>query len=599
MAYQQNFKDDDEKQGQSGQQGQTIAGQSSVSSQQGGAAPTGGSNNKPTSSGSWTNLQNYVSANSGADAAMGNKIKAGIETRANDATQSGQQYQQRANSQIEAGTVRDDGIINQVSADPDSIRKNDWSYSNSNSNPSSSTIHGSSTASDISGILSGLSNQNNPEGRASEEFTRRDQFDKQWDAYYGGPTDANKVEGYQDVSQQYNTVDSRAQNAQTHEGRKTLLNDEYARPDYTQGQKDLDSFILGAGDQGKQVLNDINQNYSGFSQGWDDIVSQTNQGIKEGDAITEATRTGTRNATNTNLQNYNDTFTGYTNDLAAEAADWDNRYSDMTSGNNYSAAGMDNDVAKWLGSQGVNPWDFASRNQNRGLGDMASAEEIAQYDALNDLGRVEGAQYQDFTPTGLGADDFFKLDNKGYGAGERAHSIYTGAQQKAESGNRDRAQQYNDVISAFSTGGIAGGGKGMSTADALADLGVSEDVYQRGLAAGVNILDFVKPNDQTYDVGDFASDADRKEWVGLISQLTGFDLGQNALFDSGNKGMKGYTFDKKGYEALMVPVEIASNGQMSGRTPSSGGFGEQTRRNIENSALGQTAANADPTSRFR
>lgn len=349
MAIQQSW-DDDEEEGQQGEQ--VISNQSNAMQSQGGG---GGSQQaqgqtKQTSSGSWTNLMDYVDANSGEDARMGEKVESNIAGRADQATQSGKVYQDSASQAIDQGTVRDQGIVAAVGSNPVDVKQN-----------------------------------------------QEEQFRKQWDATYGGPKAAQDVAGYQDTAAQYRGVEDRAKNAQTHAGRQALLTDEYNRPNYTSGEKSLDSFILGAGDAGKQTLANINQNYSNYASGWDDLVNTVQGDIQQGMDTTAQTRDATRGAVNDARSNLTSNF-GDAQNQADYANDELQRLRRALSGTStggiaggpspmdqaLAELGVNKDVATFLMNNGMNLGSLL-RNDQAALGDFVRPEDKENYTALLDL----------------------------------------------------------------------------------------------------------------------------------------------------------------------------------------------------------------------
>lgn len=489
MAYTQNFNDDDENKNQQAGSEQVLASsQGSVSNPDSGPSPA--KQSKPTSSGSWTNLQQYVTANDGNDAQMGNKIKSGVEQRANQASEMGNQYSTTASSQIDQGTVRDQGIIDAVKTSPTAI---------------------------------------------TQDEQKRAQFDKQWDAYYGGPQQTTDIEGYQQAGQQYNTVQDRAQNAQTQQGRQALLQDEYSRPNYTRGENTLDSFVLGAGNQGRQVLGDINREYGNYAQGWQGILDQVQGNIQQGIDTTNQTREQTRGATNEGIANYNQKFGNYEQQLAQERANWDKQFKGLKQDLNkdrYGVGGLDKDVAKWLDKSGLDLTSLVAKNDYRQLGDFINDDEKAAYKALNELGRIEGSQYQDFSKTGRGADDYFRKTGL-YDKGQQAYDLWNQmtAAEKAEEEKRQR--EYDRLMGVVAPNSTLAGRSNDDINWALDQLGISfEDMNNFNMRGG----DWGKYIDPTIDVSKsaVANDAQRKAWQELMGPLA--TKGFNRQLGSNNMG---------------------------------------------------------------
>jgi len=372
MAYQQDFNLDEDKDKKQQDQGTVVASESSAST------PSGGSGNGPqnqpkgTSSGSWTNLSNYITANQGNDSEMGNKVKSDIDTQADSATQAGQVYGETANSRIDSGTVRDNGTIDKIKTSPTAIT-----------------------------------------GSADE----RAKFDTSWNAYYNGPNQANEVEGYQQTGQLYGAVEDSASNAQTYDGRKGLLKSSYARPSYSSGEQSLDSFIMGGGSGGRQAINDIQSNYSNFNNGWGDLVNSVQGNIQAGVDTTNKTREDTRSAVGQGVESYNKTFDDREVLLKEEgerqSREIERTRADLSSPGSarrqraYAALGLNPEqiaIAESRYHGGSSNNSLITGGQRRGLGDLTSADEAASYAAINEL--AGNSDLRGLTPTGNLGESF-------------------------------------------------------------------------------------------------------------------------------------------------------------------------------------------------
>jgi hypothetical protein len=510
VAYQHDFLDEDKNQ-QQGNPGQTLAGATSVVSPQGGGqASQAPDANKKTSSGSWTNLFDYVNANSGNDAKMGQAIGQNIEQRAGQAQNQAQSFADTTTQKVEAATVKDQGIIDAVSQNPNQVAR---------------------------------------------DAEQRKQFDAQWDAQYRGPNQAQDVEGFGQTANQFAQVQDRANQAQSHGGRKTLLNDEYGRQDYTQGQKTLDSFILGAGEQGRQTLADINQNYGQFTQGWDELLGNLGQTIDQGRQTTEQTRNDTRNAVTSQISNYDNTFTERNAQLEAEMAQWDaNRKAlaeNLAKKQNLDRLGLDRNTADYLTQHGLNLNSLYDASTAKKLGDYVSEDEQMAYESLFDLARAKGSEtYNDFSRSGLSENDYIRLNTDAINAGKNLTGLNSTLQNQVQAANQAKANQYQQAVQALDGIGLVG----VDRAPILSQLGISEAEYDRAKQAGINFQDYLKQTGNL-SVGDLASTQQRNSWEQLLATLKGVDQGftGKSIGTATGNPTQAFTFNADAFRQALPP----------------------------------------------
>lgn len=498
MAYAPDYNDEEDEENQSGEQ--VLSGQSSELGQGAGGGSQQQSQSKPTQSGSWTNLLSYVNANEGNDAQMGEKIKGGLENRAQNAQSMGQTYGNKANQQVSENVIQDSGINEEVK-------------------------------SNAKGVYN--------------DAEKKSQFDKQWDAYYKGPQQANEVEGYEDAQKEYKAVEDRAKTAETYDGRYALLEDEYARPNYTRGEKTLDSFILGAGQQGQQVLGDIKQNYGNYTSGWNDLVNSVSGNIQNAKDTTNQTRENTRNAVNSAIQNQENAFKNYQNQLAQEQSANQQRFNELQSGlsnrnaDYYDDVGLDFDIGNYLSGMG-DLGTAISRNGARRIGDLANQNEVDNYNALLNLGRVEGGNFQDFSKSGNTADAY-KLNTGLIDTARQAKAFQDDINAKVAAEQAKRDAEYTNMIRTLNAG------KDKEKIGQLLNmLGISQSTYQNYRDREGKKLDFGKIIGGGRSlVGENVMNTNEKNsWAPLMNMLqqSGFAPGMSdKLWDAGSY----YDFDKK------------------------------------------------------
>lgn len=191
-----------------------------------GTGNSGGPKSKtPGSSGSFTNLQKYLDANQEQAAAMGDKVVQGVTQETDKARDSLTGVQDTFSKGVQAGTTQGDAtLFNDVALDPSAVVGDD------------------KKSADFSKILTAS-------GKG-----------------YAGPDDITKTEGYGDAVTNYNVAGGDVTNAGNAKGRKLLLQKDYARPDYSEGQQNFDNMLLGrssSAQRGLQNLQDQNRNLGG------------------------------------------------------------------------------------------------------------------------------------------------------------------------------------------------------------------------------------------------------------------------------------------------------------------------------------------------
>ena len=164
-----------------------------------------------SSSGSWTNLNQFLDANKDQANEMGSQIVNGVQTVAENAKNSIDSF---AAEKSNLGAVD----TNRYLGDPTKNTDNDI----------------------------------------------KDYQNLKLNGGYTGPDDITGTKNFADASKYTTDAFQKVQNAGTEEGRIQLLQDQYKRPTYTRGSQVLDSVLLQGNTQSKQSLNDINQKYSGL-----------------------------------------------------------------------------------------------------------------------------------------------------------------------------------------------------------------------------------------------------------------------------------------------------------------------------------------------
>lgn len=522
------FLSDEDKQQKDGEQGpEGGATQDKIlSSTAGGFVPTGGSaptagtagaGKAPSKSGVFTNLNNYVDANKGNDAAMGEKVKGVVDNTAQNASNQINTLTQTGQSEVQKGTVQaDQNVVTGLQKDPAKVNKQ--------------------------------------------------QFQTQYNASYGGPNDATQVTGYSGAKQATDKVGQQTQaaTAQGMTGRSTLLNDAYASPNYSRGEKNLDSYILGTGEGGKSKLREIADTYRGFGDNLAAAEGTIGQQIQQGRDTTQATRDATRGAYNQATGDVQKYFKTTADQVAAKnkqnaetAALAEQRLKSPNIEERnwaYQQLGMDPGLGEFMRENGYQFGNYATRGGAQALGDVADQGKIDTYNAL--MGLLDQSGTMDFSKTGASgkALDVNEVQrgsaNELYGINQAAAAKLADLQARRDQDfatARDQATQFAQYMDPmFQKGtGLAAQLDAMKYDSFLKTLGVSKDLA--GASPGF-LADYLKKNQHQLSLGDVMNDNERARAAELSGALA---ISPIASFqDSGDEG-RGFSFDKTGYAQAM------------------------------------------------
>lgn len=258
------------------------------------STPTAGqgtsSNTNPTTSGSFTNLQNYITANSNFNNGQGLGAKVN-----NDLSNKGQNISNQANQ----------GYSNfKNQADQNNIAAYD--------------TNGNQTE----GYSQAQSTLQNPTQASPDQVSN---FTKYRDASYKGPTSIDNSATLQNNAQDFKTLTGQTQNEA---GRFNLLSNLYGNPGYSGGQQGVDNLIL-QGDKknlnnlkqsrslGNAVSQNVNQNVNNAA----DLANQYTQNAATAQNATRDALTGAITGFDTNAagaaKGYNDRLSSLEGNIAA------------------------------------------------------------------------------------------------------------------------------------------------------------------------------------------------------------------------------------------------------------------------------------------
>lgn len=484
---------------------QIVSGQSGVvgsgAGSAGAGAPAAGAAPKATRSGSWTNLTSYLDANQGNDAAMGQKVQGAADTAGAKATTAGGTFKTNADTDIAKNTVTEGGVVGQIAADPSKVNKS--------------------------------------------------AFDAQKTAEYKGPKAAVDIAGWNDADKAYKGAsdiaglaagkDEAASKAGVsgQDQRASVLGrtDVFGRPSYTQGEKNLDSFILGGGAQGQQSLQQIQNQYGAGSQfqgGWGELQKQIGGIGQAGSAIDNAKLTTDKTRTDT-IGAYDTAASGLKTKLdTAKAAAADKTKGQIAEFDKFGAgdpaalkaAGLTDEQIRFVRDHGIDPRTLARGGKDYRVGDMAAEGDVANYQALMKLaGQDPSAGYdfskggENWSPDVAGLKDALNFDNA------------VDAKWRRDRGSRER--EFMNVQNAIDLKDY----KRFAAATGI-DPGLAYQIFE-GVTPDY-LKKYVKQG-RSVTAGDTMSDADRQRWSSLMDQL-GVSKGRRDITDPGDEG-KAFDFD--------------------------------------------------------
>ncbi len=194
---------------------------------------TTGVKDAPTASGNFTNIQNYLTANEGSDAAMGEAAKAQVGASYGEAEGAQNALANEASSSIQSGTpVVDQNTISGIA---------NWQPSN--------------YGQQINSLSRGQTSTYNPVSVTPPPAVA-----------YTGPTSYNQLSGAQGVESSAQRAEERVGLTNNQAGVSELLRGAYANPNYTSGEGNLDAFLTGSGAGGQQQLAQARQQFGDIQQ---------------------------------------------------------------------------------------------------------------------------------------------------------------------------------------------------------------------------------------------------------------------------------------------------------------------------------------------
>lgn len=485
MAFVQEFEDEDQGQGQPQQGGQVVTSTGTSTITGGGSqtpAAQGARSAKPTRTG-WSNLQNYLTANRGNDASMGQRIAGKIGEQAQGVEAARTAIVPAAQQDIARSTVTDQGIIEALRTNPTKVDK--------------------------------------------------DRFQTQAGATYEGPQDVSEYADYARGQQAATGLEERLGLTKTEEGQKALLQD-IARPNYSSGLANLDQFILSAGEEGKKSIAGTQQQYGNVAQDWSSLLSGLNEQFRQAKATTEETAAQTQKAyedvlgaTKGGLQQTAATLPGVNKARAEQVTRLQSQFASKD-------PKVRADLAKTLGitpqvlnylqnTLGYKPQEIVNYAGDLALGDIVNPEDRARYEALLSL----GDRASEFSFAGTGKAKPVQIKTDILKAAADALALRSGVESRTAAEQKKRKDIADRVMKKVAAG--------QWDAEVQRETGLTqEDVFlakqgsvgggpvrdPRQLTAKVAIDTALKLTPgAALNVGDVATAKERKAWQDLMKIL--------------------------------------------------------------------------------
>ena len=311
MPFLANEQDDEDEQGPEGTGGQATQGQILSSTAGGATAATGqsatGTQPKNTSSGSFTNLTSYLDANKGNDGAMGAGIRQNADGQASDARALGSTLTTDANTNIADGTLKDPAGLTPLftsAVAPATAAATPPKANLTDVKADANTNAAAGAPKDIAKLTGPATGSVAAQPKADLTGIKAEDFNALYNGEYSGIDDVTGFTGYDGAQTGFGNVQKFADMAtgakSDTDTRGVLLNNVYGKggQQYRPGENLLDSFILGAGDEGIAAMDGIGTAYGGMNTEFDGIKNALGTSIKDAQTASDATREGFRKGVN-------------------------------------------------------------------------------------------------------------------------------------------------------------------------------------------------------------------------------------------------------------------------------------------------------------
>lgn len=343
-----------------GQAGQNVSGESTTFST--GVPGQEASGKSQKNSGQYTNIQTYLDANKQQASQMGTQVADKIKSTGQEARDQIQTATQDFSKQVDQGTIKN----------LDTARN------------------------EAKGIVDQAKSQAYTQKLSDDQMNR---FKEVSTAQYKGPQDFESAGLYQPTNQKVQKTAQYSQMSDSEPGRYQLLNEVFARPDYSAGQKNLDNLLIQNDSGTKQKLADARTAVAdvggAFNQAQADARSLAAQ---RGQQINDVRNASVGDFNQARTQRSNEVESRL-NDVKGSWADEYNQYKNLLSNYKGGDLNLTSQQAKRLelmNGQGIynllngtNPESYLSLNAFD-ANKVVSKDEQAQLAALDQLAGLGG-----------------------------------------------------------------------------------------------------------------------------------------------------------------------------------------------------------------
>lgn len=328
----------------------------------------------PSQSG-WQDLSAYLNANSDQSSQMGSKITSGIDTQAQTAQNSLNDLSNSFNAQSNAGGAN---LASQQST-LDAAAANPTAYAND-----------ANKYSQVQNDLSGT---------------------------YKGPNALSDLSNYAGVTNNLNTTQNALGLTSSEGGRDQLLKSAYARPDYNQGEQNLDQLLIQNNPDVQNSFSNLNNKWSGLSNSLNSASTAAQATAQANQQAALATQSYGQNAFNTAINGEQNTLTQRASDANATRTSINDQYSQIKAA--LASGSITQAQATQLGlptsdfySNGTNLAAYLNGQNNNiaNTSNVSTANDAAQMGALYKLSNQANTFYSDPTQIGTFKQNSIGLD---------------------------------------------------------------------------------------------------------------------------------------------------------------------------------------------
>lgn len=377
----------------------TTSGGGGVASAGGGSgAPAAPAAPKPSSSGSWTNLDSYLNANN------------------DQATSMGQQIAQSVNN---VGTKAQNDISNLGSGFTSAVKQH--------------TVDQNPDA-----VAQAIKNATSLTAGSNLSSEDQQAFNAQANADYAGPKDVTSFDGYSQTQQDVNAANQAAKATQSEAGRGSLLKDQYGNASqygYTQGETNLDQLLLQNSEGAKSALNPLADKWSSLNGALNNTVSTGGAQVQQATNTNQATSAAAKNSLGTATQDFQTKLNAGLATLQQTDTDAYNKIvADLQSGNlspeELALTGINQEDHNYLQKDQLG--QYLNQSNAPTISNFANADQYAQAAALAELA---GQSSSNFLAPGSASQagtaqttPAYNFDTAKYGSDQKtAQAEYTSA----------------------------------------------------------------------------------------------------------------------------------------------------------------------------